>query len=75
MTSNTQNYRIASVKIAPARRIGLLRWLAVLATLRRQRLDLASLDANRLRDLGLSAEQARAEAARRIWDVPSNWRI
>ena len=39
----------------------------------RSRQALGALDADRLRDLGLSAEEARAEAARPIWDVPATW--
>lgn len=38
-----------------------------------QRQHLATLDAHRLDDIGLSADAARAEAARPIWDVPAHW--
>lgn len=42
--------------------------------LARQRRALALLDAHRLRDLGLTKAQARAEADRLAWDVPAHWR-
>ena len=45
--------------------------LAVIA--RRQRAQLARLDANLLADIGLTAHQAATEASRSAWDVPSNW--
>ncbi|WP_267964413.1 DUF1127 domain-containing protein, partial [Rhodovulum sulfidophilum] len=31
------------------------------------------LDDRQLRDIGLTAEQARAEARRSAWDVPQSW--
>ncbi|MGP3698764.1 DUF1127 domain-containing protein [Rhodobacter sp. NSM] len=40
----------------------------------RQRRALAQLDPHLLSDVGLTADEARAEAARPLWDVPSNWR-
>jgi uncharacterized protein YjiS (DUF1127 family) len=42
-------------------------WLARAAARRRQRLDLAALDARLLRDIGLTREQAGAEAAKGCW--------
>ncbi|SIO56638.1 Uncharacterized conserved protein YjiS, DUF1127 family [Rhodovulum sp. ES.010] len=39
----------------------------------RQRRRLAELDDALLRDIGLTREQARAEARRPIWDVPPSW--
>lgn len=41
---------------------------------RRQRRALAHLDTHLLSDVGLTAEEARIEATRPLWDVPSNWR-
>jgi uncharacterized protein YjiS (DUF1127 family) len=32
------------------------------------------MDAARLDDLGLSAEEARREAGKPIWDIPAHWR-
>jgi uncharacterized protein YjiS (DUF1127 family) len=41
-----------------------------LVELRRQRRALAALDDLRLRDIGLTREEAKAEARRPIWDAP-----
>jgi len=51
------------------RRIGLFDYLA----LARQRRALARLDDARLHDMGISVDEARAEAARPLWDVPAHW--
>lgn len=50
-----------------------LAWLRTRLVLRRQRLQLAELDAKQLRDIGVTADQASAEAKRPIWDVPAHW--
>jgi uncharacterized protein YjiS (DUF1127 family) len=50
----------------------LARLRATLAA-RRQRRSLATLDARMLRDIGITPEQARAEATRSPWDVPAHW--
>lgn len=42
-------------------------------SLARQRRALARLDGALLRDLGINAKDARDEAARPVWDVPSHW--
>jgi len=47
----------------------LLHWMAVAKTRR----DLSALDSAALQDIGVSAEQAQAEAARPMWDAPSRW--
>jgi len=39
-----------------------------------QRRALRNLDSAALNDLGLSYEDAKAEANRPFWDVPANWR-
>lgn len=39
----------------------------------RQRQHLGKLDAHMLRDIGMTAAQAQAEAARPIWDAPASW--
>jgi uncharacterized protein YjiS (DUF1127 family) len=41
---------------------------------RAQRKALARLDTAALADIGLTRAQADFEAARPLWDVPSNWR-
>lgn len=39
----------------------------------RQRRRLAELDDALLRDIGLTRDEARAEARRPLWDVPESW--
>jgi uncharacterized protein YjiS (DUF1127 family) len=48
--------------------------LVLALSTRRQRRQLAQLDARALHDLGLTADQATTEAARPFWDVPAAWR-
>lgn len=40
----------------------------------RSRRALAALDAAQLDDVGISAQQAQAEAQRPLWDAPSSWK-
>lgn len=40
----------------------------------RQRRALGNLDDAALHDIGVSRAEARAEAARPVWDVPAHWR-
>lgn len=47
--------------------------LIALISLARQRHALARLDKAALHDLGLTEDQARAEAARPVWDAPAHW--
>ncbi|WP_170758588.1 DUF1127 domain-containing protein [Ruegeria lacuscaerulensis] len=42
-------------------------------SLRRQRRNLARLDDRALEDIGITREQAEAEASRPIWDAPQFW--
>lgn len=42
--------------------------------LHRQRSRLVLLDDRLLRDIGLTREDALAEARRAVWDVPTHWR-
>lgn len=44
-----------------------------LINLARQRRTLAGLDDAALKDIGLTRAEARAEAARPLWDAPENW--
>lgn len=55
-------------------RLALLPRLRDALALGHQRRQLAALDAARLSDLGLTAAQARNEAARPFWDAPRAWR-
>lgn len=63
---------------ACSRRPPLLSRLALILTrataLVRQRRSLGRLDAHELRDIGVTAAQARTEAARPVWDAPAHWR-
>ena len=54
-------------------RISLLRRFFVALALRRQRHSLLALDAHMLRDIGLTRDQARAEAALPFWPAPEHW--
>lgn len=57
------------------RRSSLLRTLRSLWSLSRSRSALARLDKAQLEDIGVTAEEARKEAARSVWDVPQHWRL
>ncbi len=59
--------RAARPALFLSRRVSL--WTA----LARQRAALARLDDTALRDVGLSPEDARIEAARPFWDAPAHW--
>jgi uncharacterized protein YjiS (DUF1127 family) len=56
----------------PARTGFLRRFFAALA-LHRQRRGLLALDAHMLRDIGMTPEQACAEAALPFWPAPRSW--
>jgi len=68
----------AATPITPihARRQGgwLYRMQALLAV-GRGRKRLAEMEASQLHDIGLSQDEALAESARPIWDVPPGWRL
>jgi len=55
------------------RRPLLPRLLSLLA-LRRDRARLRDLPPHMLRDIGITREEAMAEAGRPLWDVPPHWR-
>ena len=62
-------------RIAPYHpRAGLLEKVRAALRLRRNRGKLALLDAHLLRDIGLTEDEARREAARPLWDAPGHWR-
>lgn len=50
-------------------------WTTILRmiALRRQRRQLAELDAHLLDDIGVSRDEALTEAARPVWDAPAHW--
>lgn len=51
-----------------------LRLIGLSRVIRQHRQALRRLDTHLLRDIGLTPEQAEAEARRPIWDVPDHWR-
>ncbi|WP_353471603.1 DUF1127 domain-containing protein [Salipiger sp. H15] len=57
------------------RRTPLLKLVADLFAVSRQRRRLAELDPHLLRDLGLTRGEAIDEARRAFWDAPSHWRL
>lgn len=63
-----------TARAVPARP-GFGRRVISLFELRRQRRALRDMEPHMLRDIGLTHAEARAEAARPIWDVPPGWRI
>ncbi|MEY1556284.1 DUF1127 domain-containing protein [Yoonia sp. R2331] len=56
------------------RHAGLMQLIQRLTQVRRQRIDLASLEPHLLNDIGVTEAQARTEANRSIWDAPEHWR-
>ncbi len=53
--------------------VGFWRRLALMREARRQRRALLALPPERLRDIGVSAAEARREATRPAWNVPAHW--
>lgn len=62
---------LAQLRLRP--RIPFARRMARLIELRRTRRALDLLDPHLLHDIGLDAQAARQEAARRLWDAPEHW--
>ncbi|GAA6192013.1 DUF1127 domain-containing protein [Phaeobacter sp. NW0010-22] len=58
---------------APSR-FSLLRVLTSAHGTWRQRQTLRALDADALKDIGISKSEAQAEAKRPLWDAPETWR-
>ncbi|MFD1882909.1 DUF1127 domain-containing protein [Paracoccus pacificus] len=68
----------AMLNVAPGRvytgiRANWLRRILTAVDLRQSRLALARLSDEQLRDVGLTPEQAKAEARRSMWDVPEHF--
>ncbi|QFS82300.1 hypothetical protein FIU97_05835 [Roseivivax sp. THAF40] len=57
----------------PRHRQSLRARFARMVRLHSQRRALGALDAHLLQDIGVSAEDARIEAARPAWDAPDHW--
>jgi len=60
--------------VNPARK-GFFARIQRLVEIRGQRQALLRLDAALLKDIGLTREEALAEAARPAWDAPRFWRV
>ncbi len=72
MTSLSQTHTCPRVKAPP--RLSLWAQITQAMGLVRQRRSLAELDAHMLRDIGITPEEAQAEAVKPLWDVPRHWR-
>lgn len=74
MTSS--EYGLSSARASDVTRHRLIsdftRWVRVMWRVYRQRAQLGGLDERALKDLGITAEQARAEAMRWPWDLPAS---
>jgi uncharacterized protein YjiS (DUF1127 family) len=65
---------VARTSFSPlSRSISLIGATFSLLALSRSRQALADLDANALADIGITEAEARREATRPVWDVPTNW--
>lgn len=64
---------LATAAGAARRPVLTLSRLFALAALRRSRRQLARLDDHLLRDVGLTAAQARREAEAPLWNAPHHW--
>ncbi len=53
---------------------GILNRIAAWSAVARQRRQLAQLDAESLRDIGLTRDDVEIETARPFWDAPVHWR-
>jgi uncharacterized protein YjiS (DUF1127 family) len=57
----------------PLRRPSLLSTITQMIALRRQRQHLDRLSDEQLKDIGVTRDQAEAEARRKAWDAPNFW--
>jgi len=64
----------ASSRARPARRFSIFAMLGQMHSLARQRAALSQLNSAQLRDVNITAEQARNEANRPFWDAPHGLR-
>lgn len=77
--TNTKEFAMSTrslARIAPVALswTALLTRLSVMRAIHRQRRDLARLDVAALADIGVTPEDAMAEASRPVWDVTPSWR-
>lgn len=59
----------------PRRGFSVVRLVMQAIALRYQRKRLTRLTDEQLHDIGLTRDQAIAEAARPVWDVPAGWKM
>lgn len=71
MTISLTSQRLATLR--PVIRTTLQR-LVMATQLRRQRASLLRLDDHLLKDIGVTPQDAEAEARRSNWDAPSHWK-
>ncbi|MGL4309267.1 MAG: DUF1127 domain-containing protein [Paracoccaceae bacterium] len=55
--------------------VGVMKYLFRLIAIRSHRRRLKDMPDELLNDIGLTRDQARAEAARPVWDVPASWKM
>ncbi len=75
MTNLVQNASRTFVPSRPRSGRGLVTTVLSLLKLQKSRHDLANLDPHQLEDIGLTNFEAKSEADRPIWNVPTNWRL
>ena len=74
MGTMTHNFDIHPQRAGATRRKpGVLDRLVAWQAIHSQRTALGELDARLLEDLGISAEDARKEAKRPVWQAPEHW--
>jgi len=66
-------HTLARFAVSSPRRAGGLTFMRAAVSAWRQRRALVRLDANALRDLGLTQADVTREASRPAWDVPQSW--
>ncbi|MCP5039017.1 MAG: DUF1127 domain-containing protein [Rhodobacteraceae bacterium] len=71
MTATCTNISIPRTR---QNRMAVVSWISLALKASHTRRALKALDADLLDDIGLSREEARQEATKPIWDVPSYWR-
>ena len=72
MTAHSTNISLSYPRHA-LRKVGVFGVLLRAHAIWRERQQLASLDAHLLNDIGVTKEQADAEAERPVWDAPARW--
>lgn len=74
MASHQHTTASFSGTCVPNRRFSLLKWLFGIDRVHRQRLALRDMTDAQLSDIGVTREEAMREAARPVWDAPSQMR-